>query len=250
MQTRSGFFGGVALAAVYMCPMWAFGQSLSASVGVGGGVGSSSTTLCQQFSNDTTGPITGSCLGYSWDAGAGDFGAGGATATADYGVLQSYASASTTMTTAAIEAAGTASTTAVVFSDTLTFPSLSSNAFLKATLTVLGSASANQASSANANVNLLSDGQFQQCTVSAFTANCTTSIPVSPGDQVSVDGHLQTNASTNIPANSTGSESATLNYSTRKSYGARCAFVLVDASGKTMSGTKIVAASGTKYPTH
>jgi hypothetical protein len=250
MARNLGFWGGVVLVCLCMCPMSGFGQSLAVSVGVGGGVGSSSTTLCQQFPTGTTGPITGSCQGLSWNDGAGNFGSGSATATADYGVLQSYAASSTTITTA-VGGAGTASTTAADFSDYLTFPSLTSNASLKATMTVSGSASTNQASSVDATLSL-SNGNVGPalCSISTVTGSCATSILVSPGDQVLVACHFQTNASTNIGSNQTGSDSATLNYGTKRNYGAQCAFVLVDSSGKAVNGAKIVAASGTRYPTH
>ena len=235
------------LLAICLCTttMPAFGQTVQATVGVG----ANNTILCQQTPPpNATAPVTVSCPTVTWNDGSGNSGSGSGTATASYGVLKSFATAQTTATVSSGGSGlSTATTTGTSFTDSLTFPTLSVNASLRATLTLSGSASAGPASSLVANVNL--NGGAAQCNITAFTGgSCSTSIPVSPGGQVSVDGGFNSNASTNIAPNSTGSDSATLNYDSKKSPGAQYAFVIVDASGKAISGVKIVAASGTKYP--
>ena len=237
------------LLAICLCitTMSAFGQTVQATVGVG----ANNTILCQQTPPPSaTAPVTVSCPTVTWNQGNGNFGSGSGTATASYGVLQSFATAQTTATVSSGgSGVSTATTEGTSFTDSLTFPTLSVNASLQATLTLSGSASAGPASSLVANVNL--NGGAAQCNIQAFTGgSCTTSIPVSPGGQVSVDGGFNSNASTNIAPNSTGSDSATLNYNSKKSFGAQYAFVIVDASGKAIGGVKIVAASGTRYRTH
>jgi hypothetical protein len=240
--------GKLGLLAICLCitTKSAFGQTVQADLGVGANNG----ILCQQTPGPSaTAPVTVSCPTVTWNDGSGNFGSGSGTATASYGVLQSFATAETTATVSSgASGVGTATTTGTSFTDSLTFPTLSVNASLQATVTLSGSASAGPASSVIANVNL--NGGAAQCNITASTAgSCTTTIPVSPGDQVSVNGNLNSNASTNIAPSSTGSDSATLNYNSKKSFGAQYAFVIVDASGKAISGVKIVAASGTRYRT-
>jgi hypothetical protein len=223
------------------------GQTVQATVGVG----ANNAILCQQTPPPTaTAPVTSSCPSTNWSDGSGNSGSGNGTATASYGSLQSVATAKTTATVSSgASGLSTATTTGTSFTDYLTFPSLSTAANLKATVTVSGSASGNLlASSIVADVNL-SGGSFGQCVITAATGgSCTTSVQVSPGDRVQVDGGLNLNASTNIAPNSAGSDSATLNYNGKKGFGAQYAFVIVDAAGKAISGVKVVAASGTKYP--
>ena len=242
----------VGLLAVCVCltSMSAFGQvpTLQVSMGVGG----PNILVCQDLKSPTSGiaSLTASCGG-SWDHGNGNSGSGSGTATATYGVLQAYATAQTTVIAVESSPLSTATTGGGSFTDYLTFPSLTGGAYLKATLTVSGSASGDlPASNILTTVNI-NGNSFGQCNISAFTGgSCTTSIPVSPGDQVRVDGSIGSiNASSNIEVNSIGSDSATLNYNSKRSYGAHYGFVIVDASGKPIGGARILSASGTKYPT-
>lgn len=223
-----------------------FGQSVQATVGVG----ANNAILCQQTPPPTaTAPVTSTCPTASWNVGGGNSGSGSGTATASYGYLQSFATAQATASSSSGSTGlSTATTTGASFSDSLTFPNLATNATLKATLVVSGSASGNLlASSILADVNL-NGNSFGQCTITASTGGpCTTSIPVAPGDRVQVDGSLTTNASANIAPNSAGSDSATLNFDGKRSFGAQFSFTLVDSTGKAIGGMKIAAASGTKY---
>lgn len=225
----------------------AFGQTVQATVGVG----ANNKILCQQTPPpNATAPVTSSCPLVSWNDAGGNSGSGSGTATASYGFLQSVATAQTTATASSgASVISTATSTGTSFIDYLTFPNLSTGANLKATLTVSGSASGNLlASSIVADVNLIGSS-FGQCVITASTGGtCTTSIPITPGDRVRVDGGFNSNASTNIAANSAGSDSATLNFDSKKSFGAQYTFAVVDAAGKAITGVRVLAASGTKYP--
>lgn len=240
----------LAILTVYLCVATApaLGQSVQAVVGVG----ANNTTLCQQTPPPTaTAPVTSSCPTVTWNDGGGNSGSGSGTATATYGFLQSFATAQAVATTSSGSVGvSAATTTGTSFTDYLTFPNLGMNATLKATLSVSGAASGNLlASSISADINLRGN-TFGQCSISASTGGpCTTSIPIAPGDRVQIDGSLNSNASTNVAPNSAGSDSATLNFNSKKSFGAQFAFVVVDSSGKPIGGAKIVAASGTKYAT-
>lgn len=222
---------------VSLMSMVAFAQSLQAVVGIS----NSTTNLCEDIENSTTRVTASASCG--WNDGLGDFAAGNGTSTASYGVLQSFATISQTI------ASGTAQTdtgtqTGGVFQDSFTFPSLSTNAFLQATLSVSGSESLSGDGYAAVSADVYLNGS-SNCVLQVLTGSCTTSFPISPGTQVSVQGSLGTEPAAGPGP---GSGSATLNFDGKKSFGAHYAFAVVDSAGKPMN-VKIVAASGTKYPT-
>jgi hypothetical protein len=110
------------------------------------------------------------------------------------------------------------------------------------TLTVsasVGSASGTGSVSVNADVNL--DGGVGQCQVLTVTGTCSSSIPVTPGSTVAIQGAFGVEA---IAGPSSGSAAFTAD--SKKAYGARFAVTLVDSTGHRL---KIVSASGTSYPT-
>lgn len=223
---------GLPIVCVCLLSLSAFGQTLQAVVGIT----DSTASLCQN--STTTGTASASC---GWNDGSGDFASGNGTATAAYGVLQSFATITQTIANASAET-DTGTQTGSEFTDTLTFPRLTANAFLKATLSISGSEPLSGAGFVGISADVYLNGS-SNCILQVVKGICTTSLPVSPGDQVTVQGSLGTDA-----AAGPTSGSSTLNFSGRKMFGAQFGFVLVDSAGRKIN-VPIVAASGTNYPT-
>lgn len=224
------------LLATFVCfaSMPACGQTLQAVVGVT----TNTAALCQDIQNSAT-TITASISGpaCNWNDGA-DSGSGSGTATAAYGVLQSNATASEIITA---QATNTGSQTGGSFSDTLTFPNLSTDAFLRATLTVSVTDSASQSGEVLVSGDVILAGS-SNCILQVLKGSCTTTLPVTPGSQVPIQGSFLVTA-----AVGPSSGSSTFTADGKKSFGARYAFVLVDAAGHKLN-VPLVAASGTNYP--
>ena len=216
---------------VCLISMATFGQNLQAVVGITTSTGS----LCQDIQNSTTTVSASASCG--WNDGSGDFASGSGTATAGYGFLQSYGTIAQTIVNN-FAGTDTATQTGSSFTDYLTFPGLSTGAFLQATLSISGTASGDPSSSITADVYL---NGSSYCMLEVVKGSCTTSIPVSPGDQVTISGSLGTDAIAGP-----GTDSATLNFNSKKMYGAQFGFALVDSAGHKIN-VPIVASSGTKY---
>lgn len=212
-----------------------FGQTLQAVVGIT----NSTAALCQDIENSTmTVTASASC---GWNDGSGDFASGNGTAAAAYGVLQSFATITQTIANSSAET-DTGTQTGGEFTDSLTFPRLTTNAFLQATLSVSGSESLSAAGFVGLSADVYLNGS-SNCVLQVAKGTCTTSLPVSPGDQVSVQGALGAEASAGPT-----SGSSTLNFNGKKMFGAHFGFALVDSAGRKIN-VPIVAASGTNYPT-
>jgi len=231
MKVRMGFL----VVCVCLLSLSAFGQTLQAVVGIT----DSTASLCQDIENSTTTVTASASCG--WNDGSGDFASGNGTATAAYGVLQSFATITQTIANASAET-DTGTQTGSEFTDTLTFPSLTTTAFLKATLSISGSESLSAAGFVDISADVYLNGS-SNCVLQLAKGTCTTSLPVSPGDQVSVQGSLGTEA-----AAGPTSGSSTLNFNGKKMFGAQFGFVLVDSAGRKIN-VPIIAASGTNYPT-
>lgn len=229
MKLRMGF------SAVSICilSLSALGQTLQANVGIT----TSSASLCQDIENGTTALTASTSCG--WNDGSGDFASGKGTAAAAYGILQSFATLKQTITNSSAET-DTGTQTGSEFIDSFTFPQLTTNAFLQATLSVSGSESLSAAGFVGISADVFLNGS-SNCELFA-TGTCMTSLPVSPGDQVSVQGSLGTEASAGPT-----SGSSTLNFTGKKVFGAHFGFVLLDSDGHKLY-VPIVAASGTNYP--
>jgi hypothetical protein len=233
--------GTIVCLCLFLTSILTFGQTLQSVVGVSG----NGQNLCQDIQNSTS-KVTATCQG-SWNDGSGNFGSGSGTVTTDYGLVRSSGTAS--VTTASGSPFQTVVQIGGSFSDSMTFPSLTSAAFLKATLTVTGWTSGDPASYVSSSVSMTIFGVTgNQCLVLSLKGSCTASVPVSPGDSVAISGTFDNYPIANV--NATGSSSATLNYDGKqKNNGASFAFVLVDSSGHTIRGVPIVTASGATYPT-
>ena len=222
-----------------------FAQSLQAVAAVGTSTGG----LCQNIQNSAT-TITASVSGPAcgWNDGSGDFGSGSATVTADYGLLRSNSTVAATIANAAA-GTNTAAQAGGNFQDSLTFPNLNMNAFLQATLSLSGSELLSGFGTTGISVNVVLNASAAQCLLQTVTGTCTTSVAVTPGSQVTISGTLIADAVAGPnAAGEVGSGSSTLNYDSKKSFGARYAFALLDSAGHKLN-VPIVAASGTKYPT-
>ncbi len=215
---------------------------------------------CQQNQTAAIAPLTASCPNVTWSDSFGDSGVATATGTANYGFLQAYMSASETIVAQSHTTTGRTYNTE--FHDVVYFPGLTVNAYLRATLTLSGTASGDlTASSAGASVTLAGGGA--QCAISnaangvtpmssSFKGTCGTRLAVAPADGaagVRLDSLLSlvANAGPALGPN-TGTDTVTITYN-GKNQGASAALVLIDANGKPIKGVKITSASGTKYPT-
>lgn len=227
----------------------AFSQSLQQDVIVRSGTAGGA--LCQSLSGPVTTKVTVSVSGLacSWNDGANS-GSGSATATSDYGILQANGTAVASISTPTATA-NTQTEDVGVFEDSLSFPALTTNATLVATLSVsVGeSVSGSGVEMITADVNL-NGAQFGQCIIQVAKGTCTTSIPVMPGDFVPISGELDVVADAGFAdagfPGPTGS--ATFTGDNKKSFGARWAFALVNSAGHAIK-VPIVSASGTTYPT-
>lgn len=148
-------------------------------------------------------------------------------------------------------ASSTGSVATAQFNDVLTFPNLATNAFLRVTMTVSGSASGNAGHgtlSAQANLGV----GLGECGIQAFSGSCTTTVAVSPGDNAYRTGQFTVSANALVPFGTTGADDVTLNYQNgkgKKVFGAQFAVAVVDGRGHPLRGVAIVTASGTTYPT-
>jgi hypothetical protein len=219
-------------------------QSTSVSVFVLGG---------PNIENCSDGGATDASCSVSWTSADGLISGNGTTsAIGGYGSLQGYVSVNIT---AQEISSGyyTAGQAGADFNDTLTFIGLNQNAYLRVTETLTGSASGDLGYATTAASAVLEDDlNVVDCTVETFKGTCTTTLPIFPGDTVSLSGQLGTGGDAVEPQNATGSDFLTLNYQvgtgkTRR-YGATTSLVVVDSTGKPLKGVTIVAASGTIYP--
>lgn len=171
MKVRMGF----PVVCVCLLSLSAFGQTLQAVVGIT----DSAASLCQDIENSTTTVTASASCG--WNDGSGDFASGNGTTTAAYGVLQSFATITQTIANASTET-DTGTQTGAEFTDTLTFPSLTTNAFLKATLSlsISGSESLSGAGFVGIPADVYLNGS-SNCILQVVKGTCTTSLPVSPG---------------------------------------------------------------------
>jgi len=230
---------GLLIFCVCLAPVLSFGQTLQAVVGVS----TSNANICQDGPNNSTIKVTATVSGPACeytDSTTGASGSGSGTATADYGVLQSTAAASETVGNNPLSAG---SSTGTLFQDTLTFPNLSANATLQATLTVSVSDAVSGSGSVVVSADVYLNGN-NNCIIQVVKGACTTSISVTPGSQVAVQGSFGVEAATGP-----GSGSSTFNADNKKTYGARFTFVLVDSATGRPLKVPIVSASGTNYPT-
>lgn len=229
------------LLSLFVCltSMSAFGQTLQAVVGVT----TSSTTVCEDIQNSattTTASVSGPAC--SWSDATGDSGSGSGTATAAYGVLQSSANVSETNSNAS-DVTDTGTQTGGSFTDTLTFPALATDAILQATLSVSVTDTVSGSGEVTISADVLLNDGVSQCVLQVVKGACTTSLPVTPGSQVAIQGSFLAEASAGPT-----SGSSTLTADSKKTFGARFTFVLVDAAGHKLN-VPLIAASGTKYPT-
>src|SRR5438067_1108580 len=142
-----------------LVPSWVHAQSLQAVASVAVGRGSAGTTfLCQDVVNNTSGQmaVTGTCQG-SWSDGTGSGSCSG-TVVAAYGSVRSAGNASETVVTASSDGTQTQTSLGGSFQDTMTFPTLTTNAFLRAILTVQGSLSGDPTSYISSIVSMTVNG--------------------------------------------------------------------------------------------
>ena len=177
-------------------------------------------------------------------------GAGGASATAHYGVLRALISASTSTTS--LGAADTNAAAEALSTDTLSFTGLSTNAFLQATIALSGttsSVSSTGAATGSFSVDYQLDlrngstGNLSSCSTAGTLETCSATLPVSPSDLVYIQQALNLSGNASV-LYAIGAASVNADYThTARVTG----LVVVDASGNPVPGVTVVAASGADY---
>ena len=223
------------------------GQLLESSAGVSGGTQS---PLCGQSR-----PTSASCSA-TWNyssLGIDAGGSGSALGIAEYGSLHGSVQATSYVHQTFDGYAWTDAGAGGDFYDYLTFPRLTSGAFVKVTIAVSGKFSGDltwvdtPVDTVARVTSSTDENKTGYCELMSIQGVCSASIAVSPGNVVVLFGRLGLHAYLTPSGSTIGTDSMSLDY--LKPYGATVHVALVDASGNVIKGQQgeVVAASKTNY---